>query len=67
MLRAKAVEVCTSCHPQAMRQAEQAFPHDPAKKGDCLACHAPHGGQTKALLVAKPVDLCTKCHEEFKR
>ncbi len=55
--------------------AEQcSFCHQPASKGesihkvfadrDCLACHDPHGGSTRALLVTTDQSaLCKKCHE----
>jgi predicted CXXCH cytochrome family protein len=37
--------------------------HAPVADGKCFACHAPHLGDGKALLIATGTALCRRCHD----
>lgn len=69
-------KVCFQCHKdKAKHVAETANnPHEPVAKGDCAACHSPHGGTTKLLKRTYPetfyapfdaasYGLCFSCHK----
>lgn len=62
---AKQEELCIKCH----QLPAEAHGHAPVVKGECLQCHAPHGSNHPAQLVADPNrSLCLKCHnDEFMR
>jgi predicted CXXCH cytochrome family protein len=39
--------------------------HKPFEQQQCLGCHAPHGGASRAMLAADTVEeLCTLCHSK---
>lgn len=63
-LVAPGAELCNSCHPKL--QGKQ-YSHEPASKGECLACHSPHGGDNQFFLRAEAGNqktLCLQCHDE---
>ena len=57
-----------SCHPRIGRKK---FLHGPLKKGECLACHNPHGTSSPAFTSKPRQELCFSCHtglgQEFDR
>ena len=63
-LLASGAELCNRCHPKLQGKKT---PHQPAAKGECLQCHAPHGSEAPFLLVGEANSqekLCLKCHAE---
>ncbi len=66
--------LCKSCHDGQEHDGKViaagpqpvAVPHEPAKKGDCAACHAAHQSDHEKLLVRdRKVELCIGCHREL--
>lgn len=54
-------KLCYRCHAVEMRDVI----HDPVAKGDCTACHDPHGSSRKMMLKLDPAtELCQSCHED---
>ncbi len=52
LLKEKAVSVCRNCHAgviKAIEKSDNKSVHEPAKKGDCGACHAAHGAPGEKL------------------
>lgn len=63
-LVATGAALCNSCHPKLQGKK---YTHEPAAKGECLECHAPHGGDNQFFLNTKAGNqktLCLKCHDE---
>ena len=61
-------DLCQPCHEELLSRIEEVkFLHDPAEE-DCLECHDPHGGATRALLEDVSAEnqrgLCFTCHEK---
>ena len=62
-LSAKGGALCANCHSVT---GKQKFQHDPAKEGECISCHKPHGSSARNLLDVTNGDqtpLCLGCHE----
>lgn len=61
-LAAQGGELCKTCHDG---MGSKKVVHAPVKKGDCLACHKPHGASGRFLLDAGDdlMPLCKKCHD----
>lgn len=56
--------LCSLCH---LDFASGRVTHSPAKEGECLQCHSPHGsGKPYLLPVEKNSEqlLCQKCHDD---
>ncbi len=72
LLKDSQVKVCGQCHADTveLQKWSKENPKNknlcaPVKKGDCVACHAPHAAD-KVLLITQEnisIDLCGKCHE----
>lgn len=71
LLKPTVKELCLGCH--AGEEFSRRIAHGPVGKGDCLACHDPHGSPEPALLKAKytagrwaagekDFALCLNCH-----
>ncbi|MBU2620384.1 MAG: hypothetical protein KKE83_11945 [Proteobacteria bacterium] len=58
--------LCFNCHAAAV--FTKSHRHGPVGAGDCIACHRPHAGKHKNLLIASPekAELCFQCHQERK-
>ena len=66
-------DLCLACHPGAI-SAAMTHLHAPVRDGQCTACHTPHGGAHRGLLVAdypageytpytpSSYGLCFGCH-----
>ena len=53
---------CIECHDEK-NQGKQI--HEVLSSGECIDCHAPHGGNNKAMIKTDRVDrLCFECHDE---
>lgn len=63
------IDVCLECHKNVMAGMYKTHSHLAIGKGNsCIQCHAPHAGDTKALLKGHLVSVCRNCHEDtFKR
>lgn len=59
-------KLCVFCHELP---APQAVVHKAYQDFDCLGCHDPHGGATRALLTTMDqVKLCAgECHDPLRR
>lgn len=55
-------ELCFNCHDSSM--VSGSVPHPPAKDGQCLFCHSPHGSDQPALLNQPVNALCSGCHDQ---
>ncbi len=54
-------QLCRDCHDD--RESGK-YLHGAIKMKQCVFCHSPHGGPTKALLKTKRVDdTCFECHD----
>ncbi len=63
-------ELCMDCHQSLHPKIAQAvatakFPHQPVKKGDCVACHEAHFTDFEKLLKAPLQDICFTCHQNL--
>ncbi|MGV1100014.1 cytochrome c3 family protein [Thiovibrio sp. JS02] len=58
--------LCFNCHEAAI--FTKAHRHGPVGAGDCIACHRPHAGKFKKLLIAPPENgqVCFQCHQDRK-
>lgn len=57
-------ELCFSCHE---RSDQNPVVHKPVQKGDCTACHDPHGSSAELMLKkATTAELCYSCHDASK-
>lgn len=56
--------LCFYCHEESMQKAVS---HHPYAKGDCLACHNPHGSAESFLFPMADPDLCLSCHNRAYR
>lgn len=61
--------LCNECHSdkaglRAIR--ENLWIHNPAAKGDCLACHDAHQSRLGGVLRMPADQLCRSCHPEAK-
>ncbi len=58
--------LCFECHEETI--FTKAHRHGPVGSGDCIACHRPHAGKYKKLLIAPTAkgELCFKCHQDRK-
>lgn len=59
---ADAAPLCLSCHGEK----EGGKSHSLSSRGECLACHLPHGGEDGRLLSSSPRELCLKCHKDIE-
>lgn len=59
--------LCFNCHEAEMFTKNHR--HGPVGSGDCIACHRPHAGKFKNLLIASPEkgELCFQCHKDRKQ
>lgn len=76
MLKAPAEKLCTSCHKKQAAELKSPFLHGPVARGQCQACHDPHGSDDPDILKTffpegfyNPYKeglyaLCFKCHEK---
>jgi predicted CXXCH cytochrome family protein len=64
-MQAAGLELCTTCHSDHEGDAELTVTHAPLTSADgCLACHQPHTGRTKTLLMRESTsETCMACHE----
>jgi predicted CXXCH cytochrome family protein len=53
-------DLCYDCHERKDAAKEV---HGAVRTGDCLACHAVHGGDLPALLKLPREQLCFSCHD----
>lgn len=60
-----AVDLCGSCHAPIARAVQSQGAHTAAGRGDCGACHEPHGSKLNGLLKAPVKELCAKCHSDI--
>ncbi len=64
----KVQSLCLGCHddPTLGKDGKRkAVVHSPiADGGDCLSCHDPHVGDTKAMNIRPQPDLCYECHDK---
>ena len=63
-LVATGAALCNSCHPKFQGKK---YNHEPAVKGECLECHAPHGSDSQFFLKTGDggqEKICLKCHAE---
>ncbi|HSN13904.1 MAG TPA: cytochrome c3 family protein [Anaeromyxobacteraceae bacterium] len=61
-LKPGGLALCSDCHDfSSMPRLANA--HAPVADGRCFACHAPHVGEGKALLLASERALCRRCHD----
>ncbi|MEK6674901.1 MAG: cytochrome c3 family protein [Planctomycetota bacterium] len=76
MLSTEAPRLCLDCHGEIETLlSDNPHQHGPVGKGECAACHDPHGSVNAALLaqdyppkfyapfVEKAYSLCFECHE----
>ncbi|MFH7319805.1 cytochrome c3 family protein [Desulfurivibrio sp. D14AmB] len=56
--------LCFNCHEAAIFTKENR--HGPVGSGDCIACHLPHSGEHKNLLIATADkgEVCFQCHQD---
>ena len=55
-------EMCLACHKTDIKSIGL---HTPVKKGECLACHDPHGSKVVSMLSnPTPAVLCANCHKD---
>jgi len=56
--------LCFNCHEKTIFTKKHR--HGPVGVGDCIACHKPHAGPNKKLLIAPTAkgELCFKCHKD---
>ncbi len=56
--------LCFNCHESKI--FTKSHRHGPVGSGDCIACHKPHAGQHKSLLIASPEkgEVCFQCHKD---
>ena len=59
LLRAGPTELCSRCHPGAVKEGHG------ASLGACTACHDPHGGAD--LLKGEAETMCRRCHGDVGR
>jgi predicted CXXCH cytochrome family protein len=61
-LKPGGLALCSDCHDfTSMTRLPNA--HAPLADGKCFACHAPHVGEGKALLLTSERALCRRCHD----
>jgi len=60
--RGNSAPLCTMCHGEVSEALEAEYGHWPAKSGNCLFCHDPHGSAEPFQLKSSQVDLCGTCH-----
>jgi len=62
-------DLCLSCHTKEGQKGggphppAMTFPHPPADKQKCGACHDPHGASVKSLLKQTGSSACLTCHD----
>ncbi len=56
--------LCFNCHESEI--FTKSHRHGPVGAGDCIACHTPHAGKHKNLLIASPEkgEVCFQCHKD---
>lgn len=56
--------LCFNCHESKI--FTKSHRHGPVGSGDCIACHKPHAGKHKGLLIASPEkgEVCFQCHKD---
>ncbi len=59
--------LCFNCHEAEI--FTKSHRHGPVGAGDCIACHKPHAGKHKNLLIASPEkgEVCFQCHKDRKQ
>lgn len=65
LVKGNLVAVCGTCHADTIRRQDNTpTKHPPMQKGQCAACHDPHGGDAALLFTnADGIALCGKCHD----
>jgi predicted CXXCH cytochrome family protein len=64
-LSQKLPDLCISCHPDAMDNVKNPFPHKAViEKKSCVNCHSPHSTAEKKLLLKDEKSLCLSCHNK---
>ena len=60
---------CIGCHEEIKEKLFSTHSHltAPGNKNICIACHSPHAGNEKGLLLKKQNLICRGCHEETLR
>jgi predicted CXXCH cytochrome family protein len=54
-------ELCTTCH---LPKEDRPIKHEPFQKFECVKCHSPHGGSSKAFISESSLALlCRTCHD----
>jgi predicted CXXCH cytochrome family protein len=58
-------DACYACHDD---KTGGKYLHDALEMENCLYCHNPHGGNSRAMMRTKRVDtLCFQCHDEAEK
>jgi predicted CXXCH cytochrome family protein len=59
--------LCFNCHKQTRVEMGRFNRHQPFSRGQCSACHDPHGGEQRGLLKKSPNkgELCLTCHQNL--
>ncbi len=68
LLKEKAVSICRNCHAgviKAIEKSDNKSVHEPARKGECGACHAAHGSPGEKLMKKAGSGLCLDCHPKL--
>jgi len=60
------VKQCLQCHPEYKERYTTGNVHDPVRKGECFACHRPHGIYGKIVFRLQQPDICYTCHAGVK-
>jgi len=72
LLKGSIVTVCGQCHADTVQLQEWSIKNpenkrlcEPVKRGNCIACHSPHGADNVLLIREQSItnDLCGRCHE----
>lgn len=58
---------CEGCHAGTLNEEERkGNQHGPFRKRQCVQCHAAHGSQEPAMLLAREHEVCLKCHQDLR-
>lgn len=61
-LSGKTSDLCYTCHDDLVETFRKQGAHQPVVEGACETCHAAHGSDQPAFLVASAPDVCATCH-----
>jgi predicted CXXCH cytochrome family protein len=56
---------CYECHKELRKELSSAYVHKPVQEGNCMGCHNPHAGRSRALLNQDISMVCIPCHKEI--